>query len=58
MQTVDHMRYQGQWLGDPLEIMSREVYNFVFVDRGVELALEPLNIPQTCGVPNGMLCRA
>lgn len=53
MQQVEHMRYQGQWLGDPLAIMSQEVYEFVFVERGVERALEPLNIPLSCGVPNG-----
>lgn len=55
MQQVDHMRYQGQWLGDPLEIMDQEVYEFVFIERGVERALEPLDIPRTCGVPNGAL---
>jgi hypothetical protein len=57
MQQVDHMRYQGQWLGDPLSIMSQELHKFVFIEHGVERALEPLNIPQFCGVPNGKLCR-
>ena len=58
MQQVDHMRYQGQWLGDPLSIMSHELHTFVFVERGVQRALEPLNIPQRSGVPNGKLCRS
>ena len=58
MQQVDHMRYQGQWLGDPREIMSQDVYDFVFIERGVERALEPLDIPGTCGVPNGTFRRS
>ena len=55
MQQIENMRYQGQWLGDPLKIMSQEVYDFAFVNRGVERALEPLDIPRTCGALNGAL---
>ncbi|CAE8624753.1 unnamed protein product [Polarella glacialis] len=47
--VVEHGIWRGQWLGDPLEKMSQEVYDFVFVERQVELALRALNMPQACG---------
>lgn len=49
---VHEMRWTGQWLGEPSERrdISAEVVDFVYAQRGVERALAPLRVPETCGV--------
>lgn len=49
--AVEHGIWRGQWLGDPLEKMSQEVYDFVFVERRVERALRAIDLPAACGIP-------
>ena len=47
---VTQMRWEGQWLGDPVDGgMCREAADFVFKERAVEAALAKLEVPATCG---------
>jgi hypothetical protein len=48
---VEHGMWRGQWLGDEHEVMSDEVYDFVFNHRQVEKTLCALNVPERCGMP-------
>ena len=47
---VGQMRWEGQWLGDPVDGgMCQEAADFVFKERAVEAALAQLEVPATCG---------
>lgn len=51
--NVQHGIWRGQWLGDPLLRMSREVYDFVFEQRAIENALRPIHEGPD-GPPHGL----
>lgn len=48
---VEHGMWRGQWLGDEREVMSDEVYDFVFTQKQVEKKLCAMDVPSRCGMP-------
>jgi len=45
----ENRRWTAQYIGEPLAVLTPEVYRFVYVDKAVERALLVLDVPGTCG---------
>ena len=49
---VEHGMWRGQWLGNEHDMMSDEVYDFVYSQKAVQKKLESLKVPESCGFQN------